>query len=201
MRRKLSRNNKQQPSSPTATGGGSPRGECPPRWRRNTNKYQEKKMASPEIHKPSSSSSSSSKRREEFVRGLKQAVDFSFYMTISSISSLGDESITSEYDDDESDIDSTLFLTMIQQDELVDHEEPGGYKDLPPLSSFRSTRTADRWEMVPSQDSIPPSPARRSFELPKSPTRMAALTRSVSHGCSDTMPRMPRRGEHQVDDP
>lgn len=165
-----------------------------PRWQK---KRTQGKRLMTEPNKMSDNNNSSSSRREEFMRSIKQAVDLSFYMTASSISSLGDGSITSIYDYDESgpSVDGSKKKDL---DERIQHELPEeDFEKMPPLASFRSTRSTDRWDIA-SHDSLPASPPfRRSFEIPRSSTQrenQQLVTLRASYS-GDTLPQMPRRKE------
>ncbi len=147
---------------------GCPRGRCPPRWQGRKTKSQ---------HTTKSSGTESSKR-ENFTNSVKQVADLSFYMTVSSISSLGDESITSTYE---------------ESDPQHDFDNPSLKEALP----FLSTRSSNRWDIA-SQDSLPFSPFRRSFEI-SNERRIIPITRESS--CGDTLPQMPRRRNKEKENP
>jgi hypothetical protein len=153
------------------------RQRCPPRWRKDrshptttrTKSFNEVIMPTKCWHPRTAGA----RRDDKVSQSTRQQANSSFHMTISSISSFG--SITSDYESGETD------------------DNDNGYSELDP--SFRSVRSVDRWDMA-SQDSLPPSPFRRIFELPKAAAAtLKTRTRSASlGGATDTMPRMPRRG-------
>lgn len=177
---------------PSSSRLGPPRGKQPPRWQEN--KKKRTLLTKKEWDQKSDSSSS---KRKEFMKSIRQAVDLSFYMTSSSISSLGDGSITSTYDDADS-VSSVASSKHARQSSTVlsSHSLRDGddFTDrLAPLTSFRSSNSTDRWDTLASQDALPPSPFRRSFEFPNSSKPHPLPTRRASYASGDTLPRMPQR--------